>query len=158
MLSHTSSKDRHKARVCQLCGKVETNHWIRHWAHAHPMSVPKELGQGERPMAPYRQDWFEFLPSHFQMCYLGNDAAKINSVANGTPEVPLISTETKVEGMVCQESIIFPKIQGFDSPKFKCVPIEDGANAADAAIDPEESIPLLLNLACHALGKLSRCL
>ena len=109
-------------------------------------------------MAPYRQDWFEFLPSHLQMCYLENDAAKINSETLGTPEVPPISTKTKVEGMVCQESIIFPKIQGFDSPKFKCVTIEDGANAADAAIDPEESIPVLLNLACHALGKLSRCL
>ena len=109
-------------------------------------------------MAPYRQDWFEFLPSHLQSHYIETHAAKSATESHDTPKVPLRATKLDAEGTSCQKSIPSSKIQGFDSAKFKCVVIEDGANAADAAIDPEESLSVLLDLAAHALGKLSGCL
>ena len=33
---HIVSRTQHKDKICEICGKVESNTWIRHWLRNHP--------------------------------------------------------------------------------------------------------------------------
>jgi len=48
-------------KVCRQCGKVETNHWARHWQRQHPGEAVEELIDGELPLAPHSEDWASHL-------------------------------------------------------------------------------------------------
>ena len=52
------SNSRHKAKVCGLCGKVETGDWARHWKNKHAGYTKKEWTIGSQlEGTPYATDW-----------------------------------------------------------------------------------------------------
>ena len=42
--SRASKYKTHISRTCGMCGKTETNHWLRHWENKHEGMTPFELG------------------------------------------------------------------------------------------------------------------
>jgi len=59
----------HQHHVCRQCGKVETNHWARHWQRQHPDEAVEELIDGELPLAPHSEDWASFITGALKIKY-----------------------------------------------------------------------------------------
>ena len=59
---------RNFAKVCSICGKVETTHWKYHWNTKHATSKIKELEVGLGPLSPL-EGWWDLLPENLKEKY-----------------------------------------------------------------------------------------
>ena len=60
-------RTKHKRKICNRCGKVESYNWARHWKERHPTwQERKELKRGELPLeVPHCDNWEEILEASY---------------------------------------------------------------------------------------------